>query len=438
MKKNQVTEYVRAEENQYPSGEWKFTALDQTCFPMIIRGTLVYDVQLDVDTMKTGLKKLLYYYPHLSGRMKDKNGIQFTNDGVLFTVTNEPGLLLKDVLKKVQDIERFSTDIKPSRIRRGIDAPLSVKITKLQDGSVLGIKCSHACMDGDSFYTMLYNWGQICKNENFDKPILDQSLFFIPEELSKDQIQQAAFNRGWKKISKLAFLKILPTFMFGIIKERTDAFYFSADGLNQLKQRISTNVGFPCSTHVALSAFISKMLMKLFKHSEKTTCVQVTVVNLRNRLVEISSTFVGNASSIVATPNFSAGASLEEIAGIIHQTLQPLRETSLEELRKIVSLGIQAMKLKLPVLPFDFTEMYSKKPTVFYMNNFSKFHIYDLDFGSRKPVSIIPHNLSDQVLIWPAHPAKGGVEVYFSGVPARVIRKMNKEDPWFQEMKQYS
>ncbi|HCU22616.1 MAG TPA: hypothetical protein DF698_06990, partial [Candidatus Atribacteria bacterium] len=108
MKKNQVTEYVRAEENQYPSGEWKFTALDQTCFPMIIRGTLVYDVQLDVDTMKTGLKKLLYYYPHLSGRMKDKNGIQFTNDGVLFTVTNEPGLLLKDVLKKGQDIERFS------------------------------------------------------------------------------------------------------------------------------------------------------------------------------------------------------------------------------------------------------------------------------------------------------------------------------------------
>jgi hypothetical protein len=31
-------------------------------------------------------------------------------------MTNEPDLLLKDVLKKGQDIERFSTDIKPSRI----------------------------------------------------------------------------------------------------------------------------------------------------------------------------------------------------------------------------------------------------------------------------------------------------------------------------------
>ncbi len=87
MKKNIVTEYVQAEENQYPTAMWKFSVLDQACFPMIIRGTLVYDVHLDVDTMKAGLKKLLFYYPHLSGRMKDKNGIQFTNDGVPFTVT---------------------------------------------------------------------------------------------------------------------------------------------------------------------------------------------------------------------------------------------------------------------------------------------------------------------------------------------------------------
>ncbi len=65
-------------------------------------------------------------------------------------------------------------------------------------------------------------------------------------------------------------------------------------------------------------------------------------MNLRNRLVEISSTFCRECIIYcLQTPNFSAGASLEEIAGIIHQTLQPLRETSLEELRKIVSLGIQ-------------------------------------------------------------------------------------------------
>ncbi|NLJ48582.1 MAG: hypothetical protein GX428_03215 [Candidatus Atribacteria bacterium] len=147
---------------------------------------------------------------------------------------------------------------------------------------------------------------------------------------------RSAIAEGFEPTYKeLKLVAILPIFMFGITKERTEAFYFSADALKKLKKEISDKGGFPCSTHVALSAYLSKMLLKLFNHSEKTTCVQVTVANLRNRLAEIPSTFVGNASSIFATPNFSAGASLEEIAGIIHQTLQPLLETSLEELRKI-------------------------------------------------------------------------------------------------------
>ena len=433
MNEKKVTEYIRAEAHTYPSGLWKYSVLDRVCLPMIIRGTWVFDVPLDVDAMKAGLETLLHYYPHLSGRMRDTTGIHLTNDGVPFTVANEPELFVKDVLNKGQKIDHFSTQINPSRMKRGIDPPLSIKITRLQDGSVVGIKCSHACMDGDSFYTMVYNWGQICKNEDFKKPVLDQSLFPVPEKHTRDEVQQEAIKHGWKKISKLAFLKILPAFLSGVMKERTDAFYFSAEGLTQLKQRISAEGGVPCSTHVALCAFISKMFLKLFKHREGTGCVEVIVVNLRNRIGEIPSNFVGNASSLVTTPPFSVETSIEEIAGIIHHTLQPLRETS-PELRKIVSLNIQAMNLQLPIFPFDVTGTLSRKPTVFYMNNFSKLPIYDIDFGLGKPISAIPHNLMDQVLTWPAHPAKGGVEVYFSGVPARRIRTLNKEDPWFQEM----
>jgi len=60
-----------------------------------------------------------------------------------------------------------------------------------------------------------------------------------------------------------------------------------------------------------------------------------------------------------------------------------------------------------------------------------------VDFGLGKPVSVIPHDLRDQVLIWPAPPAKGGIEVYFSGITARRIRKLKEGDVWLQEMKQY-
>jgi hypothetical protein len=46
MKKNPVTEYVRAVETKYPMALWKFSVFNQACFPMIIRGTRIFDVQI--------------------------------------------------------------------------------------------------------------------------------------------------------------------------------------------------------------------------------------------------------------------------------------------------------------------------------------------------------------------------------------------------------
>jgi len=60
--------------------------------------------------------------------------------------------------------------------------------------------------------------------------------------------------------------------------------------------------------------------------------------------------------------------------------------------------------------------------------------VYDLDFGSGKPQFVIPHDLLDQVLIWPAHPDKGGVDVYFSGIPARVIQKLKIDRSFLQDL----
>jgi hypothetical protein len=414
------------------------TVLDKSCFPLVIRGTWIFDKQLDVNSMKAGLKKLLNYYPHLCGRMKDKNSVHLTNDGVLFTEVDESDLSIKEAYKINNLIKHFSTEIKPSRIQRGIDAPLSIKITRLKDGCVLGIQCSHMLMDGDSFYTMVYNWAQICKKEDFKKPILDQSLFTMPENLPKDQLIKNAYSYGWKKISKLSLLKLLPKFASGLLKERTNAFSISSNSLKKLKQKISTDNDFNCSTTTVLSAFISKMCMKLYKHDEKTKCIQVSVVNIRNRLEGIPPNFVGNASTFVTTPPFLAGATIDEIAKIIHQTLEPIRKTPSQGLKKLMSMSINLMIHKLLILPFNITELHSKKPTVIHINNFSKLHIYDIDFGSGMPVSVIPHDLGDQVLFWPAHPTKGGVEIYFAGMPAHIIHKLEKGDPWLLEMKQYT
>ncbi|MDW7729283.1 MAG: hypothetical protein SCJ94_04665, partial [Bacillota bacterium] len=132
------------------------------------------------------------------------------------------------------------------------------------------------------------------------------------------------------------------------------------------------------------------------------------------RLAGIPSNYAGNSSLTIATPDFSAEAGFYEIASIIEETLEPFRQSPSLELMKLMQLNLNTMKHKLSFAPFNIFGMFTKKPTIAYLNNFSKLHIYDIDFGSGEPIRVIPHDLHDQVVIWPAPSAKGGVEVYFS------------------------
>jgi hypothetical protein len=177
--------------------------------------------------------------------------------------------------------------------------------------------------------------------------------------------------------------------------------------------------------------------MKLCGHTQKTKCTQVTVVDSRLHLAGIPANFTGNASTIIPTAPFPGNTSVDDIARIIHNTLAPMVRIPSQELKKAALLALTVLPHRVPVFPFDMTEMYSRRPTVFQVNNFSKLPIYDIDFGSGKPVTVIPHNLSDPILIWPAHPSRGGLEIYFSGILARTIGKLKEEDPWLQEMKHY-
>ena len=431
-KKNSATELVQAEENKPTMEVWQFSPLDQISLHMVIRGTWLFAGRLDSGELKKGLEKLLSYYPHLAGRMKEPSGITFTNDGVPFTVVDNPALCLEDLYQRddFTNIKEMSTIIKPGRLKKGLDAPLSVKLTRLKDGSVLGVQCSHACMDGDSFYTMIYNWGRICRKQEIVEPVLDQSKFPSPGELSKEEAEKAAIESGWVKMSLLFMVKMIPLYLSGNLKMRSRGFHIPAGMIDCIKERIFNETGADCTSNVALSALITNKCFELYHYDEEASCSQVTVVNCRGRLASLPHSFVGNASTNVVTPHFKAGISIADLAVIIDQTLEPIRQESSPKLQELLSVSLNAMKHKLPYAPFDVPGMHAKKPRVAYINNFSKLPIYELDFGTGYPQFVIPHDLMDQVVIWPAHPDKGGVEVYFSGIPSQMISKQIKEDLW--------
>jgi hypothetical protein len=423
MLKGESLELIKAKEYNVPFKVWEFTPLDRACLKMVIRGTWFFDTPLDAQQIKDALAETLSYYPHLAGRMKTKAGITLTNDGVPFSIAGEPDLSLEEALKRedIVNINHFSTAIKTARLQKGLDAPLTVKITELKDGSVLGVQCSHALMDGDSFYTFVYNWGQICRGESFEKPLLDQSLLPAADNTDAEEVKAAAALAGWKQLSIFSIFKLLPAVVSGVIWKRSRPFNISAATIDLLKKQLIETTGVSCSSNVVLSALIARRCMDLYQHRVNARCSVVTVINTRRRLAGIPANYAGNSSLSIATPPFPAEADLGELAMIINQTLEPVRKSPSPDLAKLMQLNLNAMKLKLPFAPFDVFGMHAKKPTVVYVNNFSKLHIYDIDFGLGLLVRVIPHNLNDQVVIWPAPPAVGGVEVYFSGIPIRYV-----------------
>lgn len=433
-----TTDIITADHPNTTAEVWPFTRLDITCIPMVITGTWIFSPTLDVDGLKSGLKTLLQDYPHLSGRLNGNKGIQLTNKGVPFSEENHKELSLADKYQPGDSVEQFSSKISIAKLKRGLDSPMMVKVTCFRDASILSVSCSHACMDGDSYYKMMRNWGLICRHEGYESPVLEQSLFPVAEDADKKVLMQQALANGWVKVSSFQFLfRVVPVFISGQLKKRVRAFYFSADDQDALREDISKKLGFRISKHVALSAFVCKACIKLLHHTDTTECMQLNVMNARGHLKGIPQDFVGNASTMARTRAFTAGTSIEDIAGIIHESLIPMLETPSEKTGEFIKLSMSAIAAKLPLAPFDIIRMYAKSPAIFHINNFSKLPVYDVDFGSGRPLSVIPHNLSDQILIWPAT-EKGGVEVYFSGPLAKKLKALKPTDPWLQEMKSYT
>lgn len=284
----------------------------------------------------------------------------------------------------------------------------------------------------------MYNWGCLCRGQSIDPPVLDQSLIPTVSSRSKTDLKQAAFASGWKKLSAWSMIRLLPFLVPGRMIERIKAVHFSKNILARLKQDIVKKSGCRCSTNVALSAYLTSQLIRLFKLPGKTLCVHVTVIDIRKRLSNIPPEFAGNAAFSVLTPGIRADANTGEIAHAIHHSLSPVLTSGSAELHRLVSLAIDLVFRRIYFIPFDINKMHAKKPSTFYMNNFSKLPIYDVDFGTGKPVAVIPHNLPDPILIWPAPPSKGGVEVYFTGVIARTIHKLPAQNSWLEQLNQGS
>jgi hypothetical protein len=292
---------------------------------------------------------------------------------------------------------------------------------------VLGVSSTHACTDGNSFYTMVHNWSRLCGGAvaaDLPQPLFDQSLLPNGAGRTKKEAVQEALGEGWKPVSLSTVFGGIGMLLRGGMLDRTPPIHFSRERLDELKAKAAEEAERPrLTTNEALSAHMTKQLMSLHGLPAGTPSTVVNVLDCRERFRSVPPTFVGNLAFPVATFGIRPEQSLGEIARRLHDRLLPYREKPSTELERLLMLSLDAIRHKALVLPWDVTEAHRSKPTLTYVNNFSTLPIYDLDFGTpdapSRPIHNIPHLLPDPVFLWPAHPSKGGIDVYLSGVAAR-------------------
>ncbi|MCK6512281.1 hypothetical protein L6R29_20315 [Myxococcota bacterium] len=423
---------------------WRLTPLDEVNQALIIRGTWIFDALLDVERLKETLGLLLSDYPHLAGRMKQGVGIALDNAGVPFHTAERFDIKIADIEADHTLAQSFARPPDKKAFRRGKEAGIAICVSSLHDGTVLSVCSSHALMDGNSFYTMVANWGRLYAGKSMVAPCLDQSLVqvFQPTEplLSKKEVRERVVAAGWIKPSFLKLMSGLPLFLFGGILQRTRPIFLSQEALAGLRKRTEETAGKEIGLYALLCAHLSRSCAQLFHASASVACGQVSVLDGRERLAGIPPEFVGNASFVASGGAFRSDEPLVDIAARTQEALAPSLARPSPKLMDDLRLTLQLMRHRgLFYLPYDLAAIYNYRPSVFYVNNFSKFPIYGVDFGdcarSLHPVLVIPHNLPDPILIWPAPPAKGGLEVYLTGFLARGAHKQPIDGAWWRSLR---
>jgi Transferase family. len=394
---------------------WPFSQIDVNCIKMVIKGLWLFNKDLNVSDLEASLSRLLDVYPHLAGRFRPmRNGILMNNEGAELYEEMRRDIKLEELRKMRSPLDKFGAEIKIPAFEKGEAAPLTVTLTHLADGAALGVQCAHACMDGDGFYTMVSNWSKLHNGMEFEKPVFEKPELLMPEKITKEDVLKRVQEKRWYSVGISQLFKFVWQTMTGAMKNVSDPIFVSVDRINALKDELKSQTGREVGTHAVLTALLAKRYFQNNPFKSTTECHSVIVMDVRGRVPELKSSYVGNAMINISTDAFSSDAELKDIALAVDESAKRFAHQS-DTLSELVRLNVESSHYKLPFVSFDLKNMSSRHPSVIYVNNLRRFPIYDVDFGGGKPVFAFPNDLLDNVKFWPSSPDKPGTEIYLRG-----------------------
>ena len=350
---------------------------------MVISTSWVYGMHLEEKRLRASIQTLLSIYPILGGRLEGEN-VVFPSGDIHFEYSERKGFI-EDVIGKTALPKKYEAEFNLNKLLKGSFPLVSIKVTDIEDGSILSIKASHLLMDGRCFYRIanalmaLYSGKAPAADIIFDDSVVPQIQ--LPDSLDTSMFypipKSALLSVIWKKLHRTEKKKIL----------------ICNDEIREFKEKTGA------SRTAIMSAKIYEVL----------GCKAISIVQTadhRGHVGAIPIGYGGNAASTLSPIYLVAGLTTEEAARIIDEGIRK----GLENDEKSFPEYLLILRDRLPYLPFPLGEAWKRNPVCIICNSFISFGIYgDMAADESVPLYAFPPDLPDPVRFFPAPPRENGV-----------------------------
>ncbi len=404
----------------------------------VIGTVYVFDDPLRELQIRTGLVELARLVPALTGRIDPKSSCVVLNDhGLLFEIAEYCGSS-KEFQDPIQNIhQRLDFVHEPKRIEilKGRAPLMTVRLTHFRDGgSMLGMAISHCLVDGYGFHRLMQYLSEIILGHLREPVSLSPELY---------DLGTSRTVKAWKAEMRAQNMA-LPGRQFGLIGRAKkefmgfmldrfrargrEMFHFTPGQLEQLKANILEESGLDwISTNMALGAHLISAILPLQRSAKDRDLGIGNVVNVRSRIAEKSgsnrSAFIGNALCIMID-NLSTEGPLTEIprGAIARHLRSSFDKMTSEHLEWALNTVFDALSAGYGYPGLGLTD------PIMSINNQAKFDVYNVDYGVGRPRRVIPHDVGDHIMIFPA--MDGGVEVYIRDFVSVKRQAMLQQPKW--------
>lgn len=392
-----------------------------------IRRAVAFPYRLDLPRLLTSLRASLRELPIMCGRLRE------TPDGLWSIDLNDAGLAYT-VIEEDRAMPRYGYDhsMKPEmgRLAETLafsplnrDQPIvGIRVTRFRDGTVLGLTTTHALMDGSGAWRFLDRWSQHFREKpeplalTFDRALIHSALQLDGEGARPAEAAPAVSPMSWLRGGRFILGALLSP-----LTGATSVFHLPAAALAAHKARLSKRLpaGEWISTQDTAMSLVVQAVAAATTH-EQLQCGSIYDIR-RLAGLGLSAQYTGNAAASRMFTSRSAELARDPL--LVARTLRQLASTldggrARAELQQLAARFTP--RTAMDFLPGFIGDQFSNG---LLLNNYSRFPMYQADFGSGPPIwGDYPHVPMNRVITLCPDPNGDGVAVHLT-LPRREMRR---------------